>query len=191
MGDPSKPAPGQAAPDKPAHRRSPWQRIDRLYTALLKAMMALAAVYVLAIMVSIILTVTARRLDILYPGQAFSFIEYGVLYILMLGAPWLVRRRAHILIELVTAVLPARARAVYSRGVAALAALICAVLAWYGAELALDDYLEGAVDVRVGDFDRWMVMVAMPIGFGLMAVEFARFVFGAAVLHTGEAGLHE
>ncbi|HUT47887.1 MAG TPA: TRAP transporter small permease [Alphaproteobacteria bacterium] len=182
MGDHAHPAP---------RRRSSLQRLGAFYDGLLKAMMALAAIYVLAIMAAIILTVTARRLGIPYPGQAFSFIEYGVLYVLMLGAPWLVRRRAHILIELVTAVLPARARRIYSRGVAALAALICAILAWYGGGLALNDYLDGTVDVRVGDFDRWMVMIAMPIGFALMATEFLRFVFGAQSLHTGEAGLNE
>lgn len=171
--------------------RAPLRCITVIYDGLLKTMMALAAAYVVAIMASIIFTVIARKLAIPYPGQTFSFIEYGVLYILMLGAPWLVRRRAHILIELVTAVLPPRARNIYSRVVAALSALICGALAWYGAQLTLRDYLEGAVDVRVGDFDRWMVMIALPIGFGLMSVEFVRFVFGPEPLHTGEAGLHE
>jgi hypothetical protein len=33
--------------------------------------------------------------------------------------------------------------------------------------------------------------VAFPIAFTLMAVEFARFVVGPEILHTGEAGIHE
>jgi hypothetical protein len=31
----------------------------------------------------------------------------------------------------------------------------------------------------------------MPLGFGLMAVEFLRFVLGREVIHTGQAGVHE
>ena len=34
-------------------------------------------------------------------------------------------------------------------------------------------------------------LIIWPIGFGLMAVQFARFVFGPETLHTGEAGVHE
>ena len=34
-------------------------------------------------------------------------------------------------------------------------------------------------------------LIIWPIGFGLMALQFLRFVFGRETLHTGEAGVHE
>ena len=36
-----------------------------------------------------------------------------------------------------------------------------------------------------------ILTIAFPISFGLMAVEFSRFVFGSDLMHSGEAGIHE
>ncbi len=38
---------------------------------------------------------------------------------------------------------------------------------------------------------KYLLLGAMPIGFGLMALQFLRFVFGPETLHTGQAGVHE
>jgi hypothetical protein len=46
-------------------------------------------------------------------------------------------------------------------------------------------------DVRAYFFPRWLLTVTLPVSFGLMAVEFSRFVFGSELLHTGQAGIHE
>lgn len=79
-----------------------------------------------------------------------------------------------------------------SRGVAALSTIVFALLAWYSGALAVEDYLIGELDVRGSiDTPRWIVTGAMPIGFGLMAVEFSRFIFGPNILHAGRSGLLE
>jgi hypothetical protein len=36
-----------------------------------------------------------------------------------------------------------------------------------------------------------LLLISIPICFGLMAIQFARFTFGAEVMHRGEAGVHE
>jgi C4-dicarboxylate transporter DctQ subunit len=36
-----------------------------------------------------------------------------------------------------------------------------------------------------------MLTITFPVAFSLMAIEFARFVFGRELLHSGEAGIHE
>jgi hypothetical protein len=36
-----------------------------------------------------------------------------------------------------------------------------------------------------------LLTIAFPLSFGLMAVEFSRFVFGSELMHSGEAGIHE
>ncbi|MGA0923539.1 MAG: TRAP transporter small permease, partial [Lutimaribacter sp.] len=52
--------------------------------------------------------------------------------------------------------------------------------------IARNDY-----DVRAYYFPRWILTISFPISFGLMAVEFSRFVFGRDLMHSGEAGIHE
>ena len=69
---------------------------------------------------------------------------------------------------------------------------MCFVLAYYAGMLALEDYVMGELDVRGSrDIPRWYVTVALPVGFGLMSVEFLRFVLGREIMHTGQAGVHE
>jgi C4-dicarboxylate transporter DctQ subunit len=47
-------------------------------------------------------------------------------------------------------------------------------------------------DVRAYFYPRWLLTISFPVSFGLMAIEFSRFVFGKDLtLHTGEAGIHE
>jgi C4-dicarboxylate transporter DctQ subunit len=163
----------------------------RWYERLLWLMMAAASLYVALMMFSIVYFAAFRALGWRYNPYTFPFIEYGFIYVLMLGGPWLVRTRGHIHIELLTAAVPDKVRVVLSRLVAVLSALTCLALAWYTGVLTIDDFTGNRYDELRAQLDikRWIVTVSMPIGFGLMGIEFLRYVFGRQLLHTGKAGL--
>jgi TRAP-type C4-dicarboxylate transport system permease small subunit len=166
--------------------------IDRTYTWVLRLMMGLAAVYLGLMMVSIVYATTFRTLGLSYTPYSFVFIEYGFIYCLMFGSPWIVRQRGHVFIEILTAAVSAEVRNWLSRLVALICVLICAVFAFYSGLLALEDIRVDEIDVRGSmDIPRWIVTVTMPLGFGLMAVEFLRFVVGREIIHSGQAGVHE
>lgn len=168
------------------------RNIDRYYSYLLRGMLGAAALYLAASMVGIIYFTSFRGLGIPYSGHTFIFIEYGFLYMMMLGSPWLVRTRGHVYIEILTAAVPDGVRRKLSRVVTLICFLTCAVLAWNTGEVAVTDYLTFEIDVRGSvDIPRWIATASMPLGFGLMAIEFLRFVFAAEPMHTGEAGVHE
>ena len=154
-------------------------------------MMAAAALYVGLMMVAIVYYTSFRALGIHYNTYAFVFIEYGFIYILMLGGPWLVRTRGHIYIELLTAAVPAGVRNVLSRSVAALCVLVCLALAWYTGVLAVDDFTANRYDELRAQLNikLWIIIGSMPVGFGLMGIEFVRFVFGRELMHSGKAGV--
>lgn len=161
------------------------------YERLLWLMMAAAGAYIGLMMLGIVYYTSFRALGWRYDPAVFVFIEYGFIYVLMLGGPWLVRVRGHIHIELLTAALPPAPRALLSRLVAALCVLTCFTLAWYTGLLALDDFRSDKYDELRAQLDikRWIVTASMPVGFGLMAIEFARYVFGRTLLHSGRAGV--
>lgn len=167
------------------------KQLGRWYEGLLWLMMAAAALYIALMMLGIVYYSAFRALGWRYNPYTFPLIEYGFVYMLMLGGPWLVRTRGHIHIELLTAAVPDRVRIVLSRSVAALSALTCLTLAWYTGVLTVEDFTGNRYDELRAQLDlkRWIVMVSMPIGFGLMGIEFLRFVFGRQLLHTGRAGL--
>jgi TRAP-type C4-dicarboxylate transport system permease small subunit len=165
--------------------------VTRAWDALVAAMALVAALTLVWLMVAVVASATMRNVGVQPFAWLFTSTEYGLLYLTMLGAPWLVRERGHVHIELVTAALPPRARRIVSRAVSALCVVVCLVLFWYGLHLFLQNLERRDFDVRAYFYPRWLLTVAFPISFGAMAVEFARFVLGPELLHSGEAGIHE
>ncbi|WP_425091830.1 TRAP transporter small permease [Tropicimonas sp. S265A] len=165
--------------------------LKTLYDSLIYGMAILAGAGLVWLMVSTITSVVMRNFGVQPFAWLFTSAEYSILYLTMLGAPWLVREKGHVHIELVTAALPPATRAVVSRTVAAACVLVCAMLAWKGAELAMTNLERGDFDVRAYFFPRWILTISFPLAFGCMAIEFGRFVFGRDLLHSGEAGIHE
>lgn len=165
--------------------------MTRLYDRLIDALAAVAGALLVWLMVAVVASVVMRNLGLQPFAWLFVSTEYSLLYLTMLGAPWLVRVRGHVHIELLTAALPPALRGPVSRAVAGLCVATCAVLAWKGGELLVTNVERRDFDVRAYFYPRWLLSVTFPVAFGLMAVEFARFVFGPRLLHSGEAGIHE
>ena len=84
--------------------------VDDLWGKVLAVLMGIAAVYVALIMIAIIYASAFRFFGIAYSQYTIRFIEYGFLFILFLGSPWLVRNRGLVYIELLTAALNDRGR---------------------------------------------------------------------------------
>jgi C4-dicarboxylate transporter, DctQ subunit len=168
------------------------QSIDRAWGHFLWALMACAALYVGLIMVAIIYQTVFRTAGWDYSPLGFVFIEYGFVYALFLGSPWLVRERGHIYIEILTAALGPRARSVLSRVIVIICAAICFIWAWYSASLLLEQYDDPmAYDELRAQFDirLWLSTLPFPIGFALIGIEFLRFAFTRDPMHTGLAGV--
>ena len=163
----------------------------RIYMILLHTMAFVAGMTLVWLMISVIASVAMRNFCIQPFAWLFTSAEYGLLYMTMLGAPWLVREKGHVHIELVTAALSPRVRQVVSRGVALACVLVCAVLAWKGLELVLTNIDRRDYDVRAYYFPRWILTASFPLSFGMMAIEFTRFVVGRELMHSGHAGIHD
>ena len=163
----------------------------RVYDGLVTLMAVMAGVLLVWLMVSVVVSVLMRNLGIQPYAWLFTSAEYALLYMTMLGAPWLVREKGHVHIELVTAALPPRVRRLVSRLGALACVLVCVVLAWKGADLFLTNIARNDFDVRAYFYPRWLLTITFPLAFGVMALEFSRFVFGADLMHSGEAGIHE
>lgn len=166
--------------------------VDRLWGRLLWLLMAIAALYVGAIMLLIVYVTVFRSVGWSYSPLANVAIEYGFVYILFLGSPHLVRQRGHIYIELLTAAIPERPRLWLSRGIVLAGAIVCFVWTWYTWTLFVErwndamsfDELRAQFNIRL-----WLSTIPFPIGFFLMGLEFLRFVFTAEPMHVGIAGV--
>lgn len=166
--------------------------IDRWWGGLLWLLMACAAIYIGLMMVGTIYYSIFRFFGLSYNLYVFAFIEYGFLYCLFLGSPWMIRNRGHVYIEILTAAVSDRARDRLSRVIALICCLCCLTWTWYtwglftdrfGDEMAFDE-LRAQLEIK-----SWVAMISFPAGFLLMGIEFARFVVVSQPMHLGEAGV--
>ena len=99
--------------------------------------------------------------------------EYALLFITFLGAPYLLQLNRHVVMDLVVNGLTGTARKIARTGNALVGLFICAVLTWIGVDVVLDQLAEGTREVTVMRPLSWCITAAMPLGTGLMAVQFA------------------
>ena len=166
--------------------------VSRYWERLLWLMMATASVYVGLIMIAIIYITTFRFFGATYNLYTTTFIEYGFVYVMFLGSPWMVRNRGHVFIEMLTAAVSPRIRDYLSRFICLVAAIVCLIWAWYTWQLFAErwddsmafDELRAQLDIHL-----WVTTIAFPFGFLMMGVEFLRFVFVRETMHMGLAGV--
>lgn len=154
--------------------------IHAAYRRVLDLMAGLAGLLMVAMMVSIVVDVVLRNAGWQSSAHLFTFNEYFLFLIPLLGAPLLIREKGHVYVEiLLMSVTPALRRRLVVL-VLVLSTLACAVLAWFSFELLVSDIVRGEKDARSLDLPRWILTLFLPLSFTMMTLEFARF------LRTGE-----
>ena len=150
--------------------------ISKAYDAMLYGMAIAAGFLMAAMMVVICLDVVLRNLGYQSSAHFFTFTEYALLAVPCLGAPWLVREKGHIYVEILLMYLKPRPRKLLTSVIGGVCIAVCAVLAWYGFEVTISDFLHNEKDVRSLDMPRWIVVGFIPLSFAMMGIEFLRFV---------------
>ena len=150
--------------------------VARIYDAVLHGMAVLAGVLMAAMMATICIDVALRNLGYQSSAHFFTFSEYALLLIPCLGAPWLVREKGHVYVEIVLMYLDADRRRIAMRLIGVLCVAVCLALAWYGGEVTVLSFMRNDMDVRSLVMPRWMLVGFIPLSFGMMAIEFIRFM---------------
>ncbi|HEX9395913.1 MAG TPA: TRAP transporter small permease [Burkholderiales bacterium] len=151
--------------------------VARAYDAVLYGMAFIAAFLMTAMMVTITVDVVLRNLGYQSSAHFFTFTEYALLVIPCMGAPWLAREKGHIYVEILLMALPPRLRSWMTVLVGLVCIGVCLVIAWYGFDITLRDFVQNEKDVRSLDMPRWMIVGWIPLSFLMMAIEFARFLW--------------
>ena len=151
--------------------------LSRCYDAVLYGMAWLAGIMMVAMMAMIVVDVALRNLGYQSSAHFFTFTEYALLVIPCMGAPWLAREKGHIYVEILLMSLAPRARARLTMLIGLICIAVCLVIAWYGFEVTLQNFVQNEKDVRSLDMPRWMVVGWIPVSFLMMAIEFARFLW--------------
>lgn len=158
--------------------------IVNAYNAAITGLAVFAGIIIAAIFFSIVTDVLMRTVGLQPPPWTITYVEYALLYFAMCCAPYLVRVKGHVLIEAFVTILPVPVRRVLEKVVYALCILGAAVFAFESLLLLKETWISQRIDVRGVDIPMWILYVPMPISYGAVAIEFARYLFGNDTLYT-------
>jgi TRAP-type C4-dicarboxylate transport system permease small subunit len=162
-------------------------RLLRLYDGLIGALAWVAGVAVVAIFALIVIDVASRELLGSSLTHTIAVVEYLMLYFTMFAAPFLVRTRGHVYIEAVITRLPRRAQRALEKFVYIVCALASAIFGTIAMMLLIEKLETATIDIRGIDIPSWVIVAPMPVCYGLVAIEFLRFLFGRDSLY-GQGG---
>jgi TRAP-type C4-dicarboxylate transport system permease small subunit len=116
-------------------------------------------------------------------------ISEGMLYLLtMLVAPWRLRQGAHVRVDILLRVIPARA-AWYCEWIAdSIALACCVVMVVYGARSAAASFSSGSLSIKTLIMPEWWLLAPLPIAFALLGIE---VLFRMRRLYLGARGARD
>ncbi len=164
------------------------ESFDRLLKVMVTALAWVACAIIPCMFTMIVIDVSIRTMGLRPPLFTSSVVEYGLLYLAMCSAPWLVRERGHVVIEALVAVLPDAVR----RPLAKAVYLTCAVISFLFAYLCWNIFwaywVGGELDVRGVDMPYWSQFLPLPICFALCGFEFLMYLAGVRSYYSYDLG---
>ncbi|MDT3680832.1 MAG: TRAP transporter small permease [Burkholderiaceae bacterium] len=141
--------------------------IDRLAIALAVVAAVLLVLAALVITWSVFWRATGHS-----TWWEIEFSVYMMVASLFLASPYTLKTQGHVGVDLLSHYLPQRLRFRVAVVVAVIGLLVCAYLAWLGAELAWDSYLKGETTGSTWAPQKWPLYAMLPLGLGLTALQY-------------------
>ncbi len=116
---------------------------------------------------------------------ATELIEYMMYAAAFLGAPWALRKGAHVRVDVFISGLSPAAMRGLDRVIDVVGFAIALVLLYYGALAVWDAWTSDLVARKTWNFDEWVLLLPVPFSGLLLAIEFALRFF-----RVGEAAAH-
>lgn len=99
-------------------------------------------------------------------------LEYAMYIATVFAAPWVLREKAHVSVDVVTANLPEGVRRMVNTFVCLLGAVICSIICYYSAIATIAAYQRGSMIYKSFTIPEWTINVFVPFGMLLVAIEF-------------------
>jgi len=162
--------------------------LSKAWEGLVNGLVLFACFLIAADCLLIVVDVTLRNLKLQPPAYTVALTEYSLLYITMAAAPWLVRERAWIVVEVLYRRASPAVRGRLDRVIFSLCAIVSGIVAVLACILAMEGAMRGEVEMRSLDMPRWALFAPVALGFAMMAVEFLRCLLRGDSMSHADAG---
>lgn len=132
------------------------------FDLLIDALAVVAGALIVALTALVVFDIGARSLRLLALPWSLEATEYMLYAVTFLGAPWVLRERGHIAIELVVERLPQRARGAVAVVAELAGAAVCAVLFVSACRVVWRSYESGIQVQKSFSFPEWLAYAGIP-----------------------------
>ena len=165
--------------------------IARLYDTLINSLATVAGLIIASTCLLIVYDVAARNLGMQPPASTVALTEYAMLYFTMAAAPYLVRTRGHIVVEVLYQRLPGGMRRNLDRTILLLCVLVALAIAAFSFVLMTEAIANGEIEIRSLDAPRWVLFLPLGAGFSLMSIEFLRLLLRGESIFASQSEQRE
>ena len=162
-----------------------WGAFGRALDVLLRAMAYLAGVIVVAMVVAVSYEVVMRYAFNRPTRWVIELCEYALVYIGFLSCAWVLREEGHVKVDFMLEMLSPAARRFFHVLTSYIGALVCATVAWTGAVYVYGLFVSGEELFRSLQVPKWTILVVVPIGMALLALQFLRRATTREVIGQG------
>lgn len=144
------------------------------YHRLIDAMALVSAFSVLVMLVMVSGDVISRQTGFGSWRSTIPVVQVSLLYFTVMAAPWLVRERAHVAVDSFVSVLPRRLSQAILWVVFALSVAAAGVASVTSVIVLQEAILTGEQIIGGINIPFWLLVAPLPLGYALVATEFAR-----------------
>lgn len=101
-----------------------------------------------------------------------EFVTYLLIAVTFVGSPYVLMTRGHVFVELLPMSLSPRPRYYLALFAYSVAVLFCVLVAWVGWELFYEAWDNQWYSDTVWEVRLWIPYLAMPIGFGILSLQY-------------------
>ena len=148
--------------------------LSRILGWILNAMAMLTGLILVFVTFSISYSIATRALGFQSPVWIIQFNEYSLLWMTFLGTAWVLSRRKHVAIDVVTGRLSPGGKRVAEIIHSVMGAGVCGVLCYFSMLIVLNMYSRGVTDVQAVDVPKSFVLFVIPLGFFCLTIQFIR-----------------
>jgi len=105
---------------------------------------------------------------------AVDITEYILLYITFLGAPWLLKKKGHVKVDVIHNLLSVQKQMILDLATSFFGVLICIVLFWFGILTTYDHYIRKIPVIKTLEVPKFILLAVIPFGSLLLCAQFIR-----------------
>lgn len=160
------------------------QLINRIIDLIMNFLAGIAAMLIGTLLLSISYATFSRYVFNDPKAKIIELSAYSLIYITFLAAPWLLRVRGHISVDLIVIKLKGRVQTGLYLFTDTVGFIITSVLFYFSFQVTMSNYINNIKVMDSMGTPQFLLLLAIPLGSFLMAIQFLRFIKEDFVLIT-------